>query len=144
MILDLETRLSSAQALTASGATTDYYDCGGAFNLDKGEPVAMVYTVTTAADITTGDETYALAVQTDSDSAFGTVQTLLSRTIAAADLAVGDQHVFVLPNGCLRYIRGYATLGGTTPSVSFDCDILPLSMARQDASVYYASGYSIS
>lgn len=143
MILDLQTRLGSAQAFAASGATTDYYDCGGAFDISRGEPMAMVFTVTTAADFTTGDETYTFAVQTDSASGFGTVQTLVSRAILAANLTVGSQHVFPLPNGVLRYVRGYLTLAGTTPSVSVDTDILPLSMAREDARVYYASGYSM-
>jgi len=140
MYIDLETRLSSAQAFAASGATTNYYDCGGAFNLDRGEPMAMVINVTTAADSTTGDETYSFAVQTDSASGFGTVATLVTQAIPATDLTAGSQHVIPLPSGCLQYIRGYATLAGTTPSVSADIDILPLSMAHSDATIHYASG----
>jgi len=144
MILDLQTRLSSAQAFTATAATTNHYDSGGAFNLDRGEPMAMVINVGVAADFTTGDETYSFAVQTDSATGFGTVQTLVTQAILAAALTAGSQHVIPLPSGCLQFVRGLATLAGTTPSVTCDIDILPLSMAHDDATIHYASGSAIS
>lgn len=143
MILDAETRLASAQALTASGATTDYYDCGADTDIGRGEPMAMVFHVTTAADFTTTDETYAFAVQTDDNTSFSSAATLTSRTVAAANLAAGDRVVLPFTPDNERYIRGYLTLGGTTPSISVDCDILPLSMVGQDHDIHYASGFDI-
>lgn len=139
--LDYQLQLASAQAFTASGATTSYLDSGVARNLGSGEPMAMVFTVTTAADHTTGDETYAFALQSDSDSAFGTVATHLSTAPAATALTVGTQVVIPFNPTQSRYIRGYATLGGTTPSVSVDCDIMPLANVRKDA--LYAAGFTI-
>ena len=143
MYIDLETRLSSAQAFTATAATTNHYDSGGAFNLDRGEPMAMVISVGVAADFTTGDETYSFAIQTDSATGFGTVVTLVTQAILAVDLTAGSQHVIPLPSGCLQFIRGLATLAGTTPTITADIDILPMSMARDDATIHYASGSAI-
>ena len=143
MILDAETRLGSAQAFTSSGATTDYYDQGADVDLGRGEPMAAVFTVTTAADSTTGDETYKFAVETDDNTSFSSATEITGRTVAAASLAAGDRVVLPLPPDAERYIRGYLTLGGTTPSVSCDCDILPLSMAGVDYDTHYANGYDI-
>lgn len=143
MILDQETRLGSAQAFTASGATTDYYDAGTSADMARGEPLAMVFTVTTAADITTGDETYAFAVQTDDNTGFASATTLATRTVAAANLTAGRSVVVPIPPGAERYSRGYLTLAGTTPSVSVDCDIVPLSMAGNDYNIVNPNGVTI-
>lgn len=145
MLTDKQTRLGDAQAFSASGATTDYYDSGVARNLGDGEPMAMLFTVTTGADITTGDETYKFGLQCDDNTSFSSALTLLERTVAAASsgLAAGKQVVLPIPPGLVeRYIRGYLTLGGTTPSISVDCDIVPLSMVPKTA--YYADGFDIS
>lgn len=144
MILDGETRLSDAQSLSASGATTNYYDQGLDHDLGRGEPMAMVFTITTAADTADGNETYSFAAQTDDNTSFSSATDMIERSMAGADLEVGAQVVLPLPPEAERYVRGYVTLGGTTPSVSFDCDIMPLSMARRDHDVHYASGFSVS
>lgn len=143
-ILDKQTRLATAQAFTASGATTDYFDCGAVRNLGDGEPMAMVFTVTTAADYTTADETYSFGIQCDDNTSFSTPTTQESRAVSAASsgLAAGTLVVLPIPPGLTeQYVRGYLTLGGTTPSISVNCDILPLSAVRKLKD--YASNFTI-
>lgn len=147
--LDKQTRLATAQALSASGNTTDYYDCGSARNLGDGEPMCMVYTITTAADYTTTDEAYTFAIQCDDNSSFSSATTLESRLFSLANgnapgtyLTVGSQVILPIPVGLTeQYIRGSLTLGGTTPSVTFNCDILPLSFVRKIKD--YASNFTV-
>jgi len=140
-IIDNELRLGSAQAFSASGATTSYLDSGVARNLGSGEPMAMVFTVTTAADHTTGDESYSFAVQSDSSSAFGSAVDNITLDVANTTLVAGYKVVLPLGPTTTRYIRGYLTLGGTTPSVSVTTDIVPLEDVRKMA--YYSAGYTI-
>jgi len=151
MYCDKQTRLGTAQALAASGATTDYLDISKARNLGDGEPKAMVFTVTTAADYGTTDEAYTFAVQCDDNTSFSSPTTLESRLFSLANgnapnayLKVGDQVVLILPTGTPveQYVRGYLTLGGTTPSISVTCDIVPLSVVSKRA--LYASGFAVS
>ncbi len=143
MYIDTQTRLASAQAFTATAATTNTIDFRLDRDVGRGEALAMVFTVTTAADITTGDETYSFAIQTDDNSAFSSATTLVTKTVAAALLTVGDRVVIPFPPTNEQHVRGYATLGGTTPTVSCDCDILPLDGARTDHDVSYASGFTV-
>lgn len=142
---DKYTRLASAQAFSASGATTDYLDGDVAADIGAGEPLAVVFTPTVAADHTTGDETYNFAIQMDSDPAFGTVQTIISSTVAAASLVPGAKVVVPIPpilNGQqLRYLRGYLTLGGTTPSITVTVDVVPLSVVQEY--IAYPSGFVV-
>ena len=105
----------------------------------------MLFTVTTGADYTTADETYKFGLQCDDNTSFSSPTTILERTISAASsgLAAGKQVVLPIPPGPVeRYVRGYLTLGGTTPSISVDCDIVPLPMVPKTA--YYADGFDIS
>ena len=137
--IDSQTHLGDSQAFTASGPTTNYLDCGVARNLGSGEPMALVFTVTTAPGGTT--PTFSFALQDDSDPAFGTVVTELTASPAAANLVVGTQVVLPLPPKLNRYLRGYLTLGGTSPTISCSADIIPLSDVRESA--HYAAGYTI-
>lgn len=137
--LDKQARLAAAQALSASGATTDYYDCSAARNFGDGEPMCMVFTVTTAADYTTTDEAYTFAIQGDDNTGFSSPVTIESKLFSLANanppgtyLTVGAQVILPIPPGLTeQYLRGYLTLGGTTPSVTFNCDIVPLSFVRK-------------
>lgn len=143
-MLDNQLRLASNQAFTASGATTNCLDQSQAKNLGDGEPMAMVFTVTAAANYTT-NETYTFAIQSGTTSAFSSPTTLESRTISGASnaLPVGAQVALVLPP-CLsisEFIQGYLTLAGTTPTISVDVDILPLAAVRKEA--LYPSGFVV-
>lgn len=148
-LIDNQLRLGTAQALSASGATTDYWDTGKAREIGNGEPLAMVFTVTTAADYTTTDEAYTFTIQGDDNTGFSTPVTMASRLYSLANtnppgtyLTVGKQVVVpVTPGFQERYLRGYLTLGGTTPSVSVTTDIVPLSMVSKVS--LQASGFSV-
>ncbi len=151
-LYDNQVRLATAQAFSASGASTDYHDISKSRSL-AGEPLAMVFTVTTAADYTTTDEAYTFSLQCDDNTGFSSPVTLVSRLFSLANnnppgtfLKAGAQVSLPIPPGLLegrteQYVRGYLTLGGTTPSVSVNIDIMPQSMVAKPA--LYASGFSI-
>ena len=65
MYVDSNLLLSDAQALTASGASTDVLDLKVDADMGRGEPVALVIVVDVAADGTTTDETYSFALDRD-------------------------------------------------------------------------------
>lgn len=149
-LIDNQLRLGTAQAFSATGGTTDYWDTGKAREIGNGEPLAMVFTVTTAADYTTTDETYSFAVQGDDNTGFSTPVLMASRLYSLANtnlpstyLTAGKQVVVPIPPGFQeRYLRGHLTLGGTTPSVTVTTDIMPLSMVSKVS--LQASGFAVS
>jgi len=129
MILDYENTLADGQALTASAASENIIDLGAAGDLGHGEPMGVLITVDVAADATTGDETYAFAIQKDTVSAFSSAEEVISKTITAANLTAGSQHILVVPPIAAdqQYLRLYATLGGTTPTITITAHLLPLA-----------------
>lgn len=141
MILDSLLKFSDAQALTATADATNVIDLGNDRDIGKGEPMALVVTVGVAADFTTGDETYQFQLETDDNAAFSSATVIGDVTVAAANLAAGDKVVIPLGHSNERYLQARYVLGGTTPSVTVDAFLQPLSMV--DASATYASGYSI-
>jgi hypothetical protein len=145
MFIDSQHLFSDGQALTATAASTNIIDIGIARNLFDGEPLCVVLVPTVSADITTGDETYAVALQSCASSGFGSsVTTHVSATIAAALLAASSKYVLPIPIGgqFLQYVRLNYTLGGTTPSVTLKAFLMPLSMV--DKFVSYADNSTIS
>ncbi|GAB5471749.1 MAG: phage protein [Rhodospirillales bacterium] len=118
MLIDSRLVFSDAQALTASAASTDRVDLGQDRDIGPGRTLYLVIAVQEAADATTGNETYSFALQTDSSAGFGSATTLVSRSISAAELTAGSQHVLPMTLTNERYLRLYYTLGGTTPSVT--------------------------
>lgn len=140
MITDAQLLFSDAQALTASAASTNYVDLTKDRDIGVGRPLAVVITVDVAADYTTGNETYAVAVQTDDNSSFSSATDLVSYTFVAADRAAGAKIVIPFPHTNERYIRLYYTLGGTTPTVTLTASLVENAEEIRT----YASGYSIS
>lgn len=144
--VDNQLLMSDAQALSATAAGTNIIDLSTARRLGAGEPMAVVVGIDVAADHTTGDETYAVAVQVDDDSAFGSATTLASYTIPNTTVA-GDVHVVTIPitsvNSDNRYLRVNYTLGGTTPTVTVTTYLTPLSAAPIKY-IPFAKGYTIS
>lgn len=118
MIIDSRLEFSDAQALTASAASTNYIDLTVSRNVGVGYPLYLVCTVDVAADYTSANETYAIAIESDDNSSFSSATAQVSRTIAASALTAGSKHVIPVPNTNERYMRVYYTLGGTTPSVT--------------------------
>ena len=137
--IDKQARLAQAANITASAATTDYYDFGSVRNIGDGEPMCMVFTMTADADYTTTDEAYTFAIQCDDNTSFTTPNTLESRlfslaanTPAGTFLKAGMQVVLPFPTGLTeQYVRGYLTLGGTTPICTYTCDIMPQTFVRK-------------
>lgn len=121
MIIDQRTLLDDAHAFSASGASSSYLDLGVAADLGPGTDVELIINVDVAPDHGTGDETYTYAIQSDDNSSFSSPTTLFSVTIPR-DCAAGTKFSVCLPYAVAakgeRYLRGYATLGGTTPSVT--------------------------
>lgn len=140
---DLQTKLSSAQALTATADSTNYYDTTTDYDMSRGEPLAMVITVDTAADTTSGNETYTFALETDDNSSFSSATTLVSKTIAGADLTAGSQHILSFQTGAERYLQAAYTLGGTTPSVTVTTELKALCDVNTQTTNLPA-GYTVS
>lgn len=146
MILDLQTRLSDAQAFSATGYTTNTYDSGAAGNaIDVGEPLCLVWTVEVAADAVTGDETYQFqAVQSaNADlTAHDVLQQSDTAFVTRATLTAGAKLIQHLSGKTKRYLGGRLVLAGTTPSITVTCVALPLSMVQNDK--LYADALTIS
>ena len=145
MILDKLDKLSADQALTATAISANVIDLGAANSgIVDGVPLELVVIVKTAADATTGDETYAFSADTSAVVGLTTPTVLGARSIARAALTAGSKHHIPLAQGVamLRYLGVNFTLGGTTPSITVDAYIQPVVMAG-DVPAHYASGSTI-
>lgn len=147
MIQDNQALLADAQAFSSTGYTTNTYDTAVASaDVGVGEPLALVWTVDTAADAGTGDETYQFQVVQSANANLSS-HDVLSQTdtsfITRATLVAGYQLVQPIPAGkSKRYLGGRAVLGGTTPSITVTCSIMPLSMVQNFKA--YPDGLTIS
>lgn len=125
MILSAQQLFSDDQAITASADSTNVidlgvagtpYDAAAALNRDvgKGAKIPILVQVTEAFDNLT---TLEIKVSTGATTALGT--TILSQTIALADLVVGKQTSFnVLPDDITeRYLGIEYVVVGTAPTV---------------------------
>ena len=145
MITDAQTTLSDAQALTATAVSTNAYDSGGALtDIFVGTPMAVLITVDVAADFTSTNETYEFQVVASAAAALTSPTVLATRTITAANLTAGRQHIIPVPPlaKILRYVGMNYVLAGTTPTVTVTAMLLPLDQI--DARLYYADNITIS
>lgn len=156
MILDSQLQFSAAQAVTASAVGTNVIDLSVARAVGNGEPLAVVFTVSVAADQTSGDEDYTFDVEYATNAAQSTGRQIVGRRIFEsgtptapaqdADLLIAG-FSFVIPvpptttdeDGQFLGIR-YVT-AGTSPTITISASLQPQSMIDQSA--LYASGYSI-
>lgn len=144
MYVDVNTLFSNKQALTATAVSTNVYDFISPAQVGRGDPMAVVITVSTAADVANADETYQFDIQTSTDEAFTSPSVLMSKTIAGADLTLGSRHVIFLPTTNERYVRMNYTLGGTTPSVTVSAFLTRADLVDTGSGeVYYNTGYTI-
>jgi hypothetical protein len=111
MIIDKENTLGSAQAITSSAASTDYIDQGAAAEPGQSGKLQMCFTVDEAFTAV-GAATLQVALQCDSDSAFGSAKTVIETpAIPKADLVAGYQFFLPLPIGLdEQYVRAYYTV----------------------------------
>lgn len=147
MILDVLTRLSNAQALTATAVSENTIDFGNVTPKNDpfaGTPLALVFCIDVAADFTTGNETYSFEAIASASANLGTPTVLAKRDIVATLLTAGSVHVLTVPPGAdiLRYFGANWTLAGTTPTVTVTTHLVPL--ANVDEFRAYAKGYTIS
>lgn len=157
MILDAQLLLSDAQALTATAISENVIDLSEARSIGNGEPMAVMFSVGVAADQTTGDEDYTFDVKYASNVGLTAGEELLGRRIfesgtpAApaqdADLLVAGFRFYIpIPPTTTdedeRYLGVEYTLAGTSPTITVDAALVPLSFAEQQN--YYASGYTVS
>lgn len=145
MILDAQTLLWDAAALSSDAASSNTYDSGAAGNdIGIGEPLAALITVDVAADFTTGNETYIFNLIQSANADLSSPDILVSRTILAADLTAGSSHIINLPPGAKtkRYLGLSFDGGGTTPTITVTAAILPLQMIEKRKN--YPKGYTIS
>lgn len=143
MIHDAQNKFSTAQALTATAASTNLIDLGQVRDLGTGENLYVVLTVDVALTDAGSDSTVTVDLQTDDNSSFSSptvAQTLF--TIPAVS-AIGYKAIARIQPGAgnERYCRLNYTMNNgnlTTGSVTaeFVHDI--------DKYVSYAKGYTIS
>lgn len=140
MYVDSQLEFSNAQALTATAVSTNVVPVSG--NIGKGEPMAVVVTVGVAADFTTGDETYQFTLQTDSTDAFSSATTVIaSAAINGDELGVGKKVVLPIGFSNEEFLRVNYTLAGTTPTITVDASLMPMSMI--DSYESYADNVTI-
>jgi hypothetical protein len=111
MILDKNLLVSNAQAVTSSGASTDYIDFGAIGEAFGNELYLVVQVDTTAT--ASGSATVNFQLESDSDSGFATAKVVNfdSGAIGKASLVAGAEIVKVkLPIGIKRYARLYYTV----------------------------------
>jgi len=157
MIRDKLLLLSESQALTATAVGTNTIDLGVARSIGTGEPMSVVISVITAADVADGDEDYTFEVEYATDAAqttglepCGEVKYESGTPTAGsrdADLLVaGHQIVIGVPpvaaSETARYFGVRYTLAGTTPSVTVDACLVPTSSIGEFTP--YADGFTIS
>lgn len=143
MMIDLQHRFSSAQAVTADAVGTNVIDLSVDRSIGNGEPMCVVFCVTVAADQTTGDEDYTFDVEYASDAAQTTGRQLIGRRVFEsgtptapaqdADLLVAGFY-FAIPVPPTRLSESERFLGirydvtGTTPTITMTAFLTPQSM----------------
>jgi hypothetical protein len=158
MIIDAQLQFSSAQAVTADAVGTNVIDLTIDRSVGSGEPMAVVFVVTVAADQGTGDETYVFDVEYASNAAQTTGRQLIGRrsfqagTPTApnqdADLLVaGFKFMIPVPPTALseseRYLGIRYDVGGTTPTITCTSYLAPLSSIDQSVNTF-ANNYTVS
>jgi len=157
MYIDAQNQFSSAQVFAAGGGVgTNVIDLSLDRAIGNGEPMAVVFAITTDAVVDTGDEDYTFDVEVAAaaDQSTG-VEQLMGRRIFehtptspaqdSALLVVGFRVIIPLPPIALseaeQFLGIRVTTVGTGDSVACDAWLTPMSMI--DATVDYADGYNI-
>lgn len=112
MYIDNQLQLSSAQAVTASAASTNVIDLGS--DRDVGMSSLVLALTVIQAATAAGAATVQFQVQVSDDSTFGTGVTTVNETdaIGKATLAAGYQRFIRLQPGTVgRYLRLYYNVG---------------------------------
>jgi uncharacterized protein YdbL (DUF1318 family) len=107
MYQDAHNQFSSAQAVTATAASTNLIDLGAIRNMGVGENLYLVVVCTTAMTDAGSDSTLAVTVETDDNSSFSSATTTQTIGTFAAVSAAGTKLVARIQPDQMneRYVR---------------------------------------
>lgn len=157
-IIDEQTEFSESQAVTSSAVGTNVLSLISDRSIGTGEPMAVVFHVIIAADQTSGDEDYTFDVEYSSNAAQTTARQLIGRRVFEsgtptapaqnADLLVaGFKFIVPLPPVTLSeselFLGIRYTTAGTSPTITMDSYLTPLSMVTENVSGGYADDKTI-
>lgn len=130
MILDKQLQLANQQVVTASAATTNIIDLTKAGDAKQPNELFFQAQVDGAAGASANSTaTLTFSIQTATDAAFTSPVTLFS-TGAIAVTALADGYKIAaqrIPQGLLRYVRGYFTVGTENLSAGkFSVNLTPV------------------
>lgn len=137
-ILDAQTLLSDAQAITATALSTNVFDQGLAGNqLSSGEPMCIQITVDVAAKLSAGNETYQFQIVQSANNDLSAADVLLETVTAFVTKAVlvkGYRLILPIPPALMnkRYLGLNYVTGGTGPTITVTAEIIPLKFAQND------------
>jgi len=125
MLLDMETLFSNAQAVTATGASTNVIHTafGKLKEISFGTPLPLLIQV---VEDFTGCTSVKVAVQTSATEDFAEVVTLAeTAAIPVAELVAGYKFpINFMPKGNLGYTRLYYTVNGTATAGKIDAGVV--------------------
>ena len=129
MLLDKNVMFSDAQALRATGASTNTVDLTAAGDAALGRLVVLAHADTAFA----GATQIVCALQTSDKSDFSSgVVTLISATVNATQLADTQKNLFALgvAAGMKRYLRMYYTVTGTITAGAISCCLVDIAETK--------------
>lgn len=113
-MIDAQGRLSNAQAITATAASSNYYDFGAAVDAGLGNAIPVNCSVGTAFTLLTHLE---IAIETDDNTSFTSPTKLFATSVALAGLTAGAQiKLPAIKGGCERYVEARYTVAGSNPT----------------------------
>jgi hypothetical protein len=146
MIIDGFLEFSDSQAVTATAVGTNVIDLSVARSVGNGVPMAVCFSVVTAADQTSSDEDYTFDLEYATNAAQSTGAQLMGRRIFEsgtpsapaqnADLLVAG-FVFAIPlppttaGEVGQFVGIRYTTAGTSPSITVNAWLTPLSDVSQ-------------
>lgn len=126
MITDALLKFSTAQAVTASAASTDYLDLGVARDIGAGERLYVLITVDVAMTDSGSDSTVAVSLQYDSTTSF-TPDASQSLVTIPALTAAGTRYLIPIANLATPYQYAqiyYTVANGNLTTGSFSAQIV--------------------
>ena len=151
MLIDSQLSFASAQAVTASAASTNAIDTQNARNLGVGESLFLVVTCTAAMTDVGSDSTLTPTLRTSATATgtplalTGTINTLATLPVFPAISPAGTQRIIALPpasadNPYLEYLDVYfAVANGNLTTGSFSAFITH----DIDSNQSYPAGYTV-